>query len=171
MLRSISVLGLFVCCVLMGNRASGRLRDRKSVLEAFLRDIQRISLLIDYTVMPLQNIVEKFSDSELSPFWIAFGKELLVVHNAEQAWNNAMGEVLKEQSLLSFLMKEELVVLSDFAKVLGKTDKHTQLLNISLLQKRLEVILADAQQQYQRKGRLYRSMGILCGAAISLLVI
>jgi len=171
MLRGICILSLFIGCALAGDRASGRLKKRKLLLEAFLRDIRRISMLIKYTVQPLPVICDRLSDSELFVFWQQFKEQIRLGSSSEIAWNHAMQTSYDALSSLMLLKQEERSVMADFSKELGRTDTEAQLNNINMCLQLLEEIQISVQQEYQKKGRLFRSMGVLVGIAVTILVI
>ena len=67
------------------------------------------------------------------------------------------------------LQKEELELLRDTGKILGSTDSESQVNALSLQQKKLALILEEAMAKQQTQGKLFRSMGVLCGFLLIIL--
>ena len=69
------------------------------------------------------------------------------------------------------LRREERQLLLEFAGTLGGTDLKTQRAGAALLTSRLEELAETAQRENSVKGRVYRTMGMLCGAAVAILML
>ena len=55
--------------------------------------------------------------------------------------------------------------------ILGTTDAEGQLRGIDDIRTRVEQLYKKRQGEYDRKGKLYRSVGVLSGAAIGIMII
>lgn len=67
------------------------------------------------------------------------------------------------------LQKDELELLRETGKILGSADSESQINALSLQQKKLERILEESLQKQQTQGKLFRSMGVLCGFLLIIL--
>lgn len=84
----------------------------------------------------------------------------------QQNWNNAV----KAQPPSS-LKANDLEILADIGKNLGTSDMEGQLSMLSLQRAELENIISVAETDCERKSKLYRSLGVLAGAFISVMLI
>lgn len=67
--------------------------------------------------------------------------------------------------------EEEKRALVEFGNFLGSTDISGQLSGIALQSELMHGIYERRQADYQKKGRLYRSLGILAGLTVGIIVI
>ena len=67
------------------------------------------------------------------------------------------------------LQNEELELLRDTGKILGSADSESQVNALCLQQKKLALILEEAMAKQQTQGKLFRSMGVLCGFLLVIL--
>lgn len=72
---------------------------------------------------------------------------------------------------LSCFDNEELDIMLSLGNILGTTDTEGQLRGIDDIRKRVEQLYQNRQGEYDRKGKLYRSIGVLSGAAIGIMII
>lgn len=84
--------------------------------------------------------------------------------NFRAEWQNAV----ENDTALS---AEEKGVLRDFGIQLGTTDIQGQVSNIEFLICRIHSLYEERAAEYARKGKLYRSLGVLAGAALGIIII
>lgn len=93
-------------------------------------------------------------------------RELLLEGNPmEQAWRTALSEDEKA------LGKEEAQLLAGLADVLGRTDLESQLDALTGARELLAVRRTSLREHTEKRGSLYRTMGVLCGAAFVILLV
>lgn len=69
------------------------------------------------------------------------------------------------------LEESDWAVISEFGEMIGKSDIHNQESVLELARESLGVLEQEARETVKTKGKLYRSMGVLSGAAIVILLI
>ena len=84
-----------------------------------------------------------------------------------EAWENACGRL----SALPCSGREETALLRELGASLGKSDAQGQLALIELYRERLAQCEKQASQELLQKGRLYRSLGVLCGLGAAVMVL
>ena len=67
--------------------------------------------------------------------------------------------------------KDELDIMLSLGNMLGTTDTEGQLQGISDIRTRVEGLYSRRQNEYDKKGKLYRSIGLLTGAALGIMII
>lgn len=86
---------------------------------------------------------------------------------APAAWEKAVRECIR----LTSLNKEDEEILSAFGKSLGNTDLEGQIKNIRLTLSQLKVQEEKAEEYRNRNERMYKSLGLLGGATIVILLL
>lgn len=69
------------------------------------------------------------------------------------------------------LKKDDLTILADIGRNLGTSDIEGQLSTLNLQQNELKKLISSAEADCERKTKLYRSLGVLVGAFISVMLI
>lgn len=70
-----------------------------------------------------------------------------------------------------FLKNEDIDALLTFSKALGKTNRDEQKKNFTVLLSELEELTVDAKIQKQKNEKLYRTLGLLIGLTITIILI
>ncbi|MDL2258532.1 stage III sporulation protein AB [Eubacteriales bacterium OttesenSCG-928-K08] len=170
MFRLLAILGIVAGSVYMGIHASLKLKHRREIILALENDIMQLSIGMDFLAKPLAELTLRFCSPATEIFWAAFRDELKLEGDVPKAWQNAMNTAKKQDAGFAALKKEELKILEEYAQSLGASDRTAQLKNATMAQKRLDAVGGEAKEEYDRKGRLYLSMGVLCGIAIAILL-
>ncbi len=85
--------------------------------------------------------------------------------SAEDAWKYAI-----DNSNTS-LKKDDLMALSNLGKLLGKTNVEGQISEIELLEKSIDEQIILAEEEKRKNEKLYRSLGIIIGLTIVIILI
>ena len=85
----------------------------------------------------------------------------------EQIWKGGLDRLSEEGSL----KREELDVMDDFGLGLGGSDREEQLKNLHLAQEHLRIIEASAESDRNKYERMYKTLGVLAGAALAIVFI
>lgn len=160
---SVAVLG-GIC----GLFFSMRLKEREKILSAVLLLIKEISVKIRYTN---SEMVEIFAASSQNPEY----KELCFVRcyypdNNDKNYNFHLlwQEGVKRQPYINQRDKELLMGLGEN---LGQTDTEGQLSFLELYFDLMKNQLEQAKKEYTDKGKMYRSVGLLCGLAVGIMIL
>ncbi|HWR23041.1 MAG TPA: stage III sporulation protein AB [Feifaniaceae bacterium] len=170
MLHVLAMMSVFAGCAFIGVRASSALRLRKDTLRAMADALHRLSMWMDYTAQPLRALARKAKTEETAAFFDAFAKYLKTDEDVPSAWKRAMEDARSNDAGFASLHEAELNILEEYAGTLGGSDRETQAKNAALAQRRLEAVLKEAEEIYASKGRMYRSVGILSGIAVAILL-
>lgn len=85
---------------------------------------------------------------------------------ADSAWERAVEENYTKLSLNS----EDKTILLTFGKMLGNSDLEGQLNNIKLISSQLKVQETKAEEMKKKNEKMYRSLGVLSGLAIAIIL-
>ncbi len=170
MLRALAMISVFLGCAYWGIRASSLLRLRRDTLSAMKSSINQLSLRMDYTAQPLALLANQTKTPETEVFWTLFAQRLEAGDDVPTAWSKAMEHSRENDAGFATLKENELRVFEEYAQGLGSSNSTLQIKNAAWLQQRLDSIMNEAHEAYSRKGRLFRSLGILTGVAAALLL-
>ncbi len=158
------VLVLFGTAV--GVYFSYRLKERERIMSAAELLIKELEVRIRYTNSEIVKILAEAANNEAYEklAFIACFKSADEIENFHGIWNDGV----KGQPFITPHDKELLTALGDR---LGETDCGGQL---SFLEMTGEMIRAQREQaaaDYSGKGKMYKSVGVLCGLAVGIMVL
>ena len=87
--------------------------------------------------------------------------------NVREAWEHACDRLL----MLPQTGREEVSLLRELGRSLGKADVAGELSLLGLYGQRIDALRQAADEDYVRKGRVFRSVGMLCGLAAAIMII
>jgi stage III sporulation protein AB len=139
------------------------LRELQSLLQMFENEISYLSNLLIESF----NRIYEGSNSETAILFkeAAINLEINGV-TADAAWEKAVEENYAKLSL----NKEDKIILLTFGKMLGNSDLEGQLKNIMLMSSQLHLQQLKAEEMKQKNEKMYRSLGVLSGLAIAIIL-
>lgn len=142
-----------------------QLRELQSMLQIFEN---QISFLSDVLIEAFGRICSSCS-SQTGIFFSDTAERLMYGKNlsAAQAWEEAVRENIKKTSL----NKEDEEILVSFGKLLGSSDLEGQIKNIRLTLSQLKLQEQKAEESRTKNEGMYRSLGILGGIAVVIVLI
>jgi len=170
MIRFLLALLLFGICCFVGFAKAKSLKRRLDVVEGFLLDIKQLSILMQYKRTPIASLVKELEGSALRPFWKAFLDRLTRGGPIADAWKAALDHMRESNSDFFYLADEEARVLGDFGDSLGTSDFTAQKANIEMALARLTAQAETLKREVSQKGKIYRSLGMLGGLAVAIVV-
>ena len=171
MQKILAILIVFALCTAMGMKSAARLQSRAKLLSALVLSVRRFMMAMEYEKKPLYRIAQNRAYGQVQALWDAFGAGLAAGKAPADAFAQAMAQADEGVRGFLSLRREERQLLLEFAGTLGGTDLKTQRAGAALLTSRLEELAETAQHENSVKGRVYRTMGRLCGAAVAILML
>ncbi|MGI6083841.1 MAG: hypothetical protein ACOYIF_00190 [Acetivibrionales bacterium] len=145
-----------------------RLRALSKLIEILLNLRNQICGLGIPLFMAFENIGKERSGGVWSEVFIECGKIMKEQYmDAGEAWRMAI-ESKGERIPLN---ESDWQMLSDFGEMLGKSDRQNQESVLDLEKENLEILEKKAQEALNTEGKLYRNLGVLCGAAAVILLL
>lgn len=161
----ILIFGLFtVCGALTGCYFSSRLTKRCDTLQSMLNMISQMQIFIRYNRYRLSEILKRV-EREHCDF---VTDRLVKTADSGQALDD---EWHKCVSSLECIADNDAEVLNTLGEGIGKSDTDGQLAILELAEKRLNTCLEQAESERLSKGRLFRTLGILLGAAVGIVAL
>ncbi len=159
---------IIACGTGTGFLQSDRLDRRVKFLQQYISFINDINIKIHYSMEPIEKIIKECNNSKtLSAFISSIMKQMQKGQTFAKAWENSL-MVLKNENALK---QQDLNLIEKFGLGLGTSDINGQeahcKLSLSLANEQLKI----AREEKQKKGKLYRTLGISCGICVALLMI
>lgn len=166
-LKLIGIMLLICATGYTGMSMSTSLKERIKRLELIRKMLDEIATLIRYRALTVTEIINELVSNS------SYG-ELIFLHKAKLeiapeipfhcAWENAVkkdGKLLNEE-------KSQLISLGNF---LGSSDIEGQISALTIYKDKFNMLIEKASENYASKGKLYRSLGVLSGVFVSILLI
>lgn len=116
-----------------------------------------------YTVMEITEHIYNNSNYKKLDFIAEIIEMSQTRYDMHEMWREA---VIKSD----ILHGDEKDIMVSMGNILGTSDTDGQISAIELHKKRLERVLENAVREYEQKGRMYRSMGVLAGAMAGIML-
>lgn len=159
---------IVICCFTAGIKASDRLKKYCESCNLIEEILNRISIMIKYGSVNIYGIISELKKSE-SLSGMDFIKNLPddFENNSESfsdVWNRAVNS---DKSIGD----EEKSFLISFGEKFGSADISGELSGIEMLSENIRITAEKRRQEYEKKGRLYRSVGLLAGIMTGILIL
>lgn len=159
-LGSCSYIGL-----LISKKYSNRvkeLKEMKSALNIFITKIK-------YTYEPIPKIFEEISNKtidkkNISNIFKNASKDMQK-YEAGEAWNRSL------EKTNTNMKKEDIEVLKGLSKLLGRVDLEGQVREVELVDNFLNTQIEEAEKERQKNERMYKTLGVSIGVAITVILI
>lgn len=168
MLKVMGCILIIFSASLAGFYFSGRLNQRKNFLKAFISFLKSLEIQLRYSGEDIFQLIPKCSDSEiLKPFFINLTAEKVKDISFSELWRKAVNSSAKSCNL----KKSDCQALIDFGGSLGTTDTSGELSHIKLYEEVFSKALENAQEDLDKKSKLYKAMGFFLGTSIALMIV
>lgn len=145
---------------------SFRLKETEKTMSSVLLLIKELTVQIRYTNSEIGDILSRAAESEefKNLYFVCECSKLDGKGNFHLLWR----EGVKKQP---FLTSKDRELLNSLGDSLGQTDTEGQLSFLEMYEEMIKKSLEQAARDYTNKGRMYRSVGLLCGLAIGIMVL
>ena len=166
-LKYIIMALVFFISILIGNIISKRYILRVKELQDFQNALNIIESKIKFTYEPLPEIflqISKLLSDNISKIF-CLASSYMKESCAEEAWNKAI------EKSSTYLKKEDFESIKSFGKMIGKTDKEGQVSHLELIKTFIEVQIKKAKDEEEKNAKLYKTLGVVCGLALVIILI
>ena len=167
MLKAVCLLGIILLTSLGGMYFSAALKNRVIALKRMNYMLEEIYIMLKYRSATVYEIAEALSrDQRFAEF--GFLQELAFSSEStfQQSWCEAV-----ENHIPNGINKSDSELLMNIGRQLGTSELEGQISGVKLWQAELDSALAAAQEEYSRKAKLYRSLGVLTGVFIAIMLV
>lgn len=172
-MRLVLCIVLFGCSAALGWLSSDRLRQRCKAIETLQSMLDALSIRLRYYQEPMTLAIEHTMQGLTGPIkdWLeGITKQMKSGCTALEALERAEKQTGQSSVFLECLGKEEKNVLKELFERMG-SHREDQEAAFALCKQRMEQQRCCAWEEFQRKGKLYRMVGVLVGAAWVILFI
>lgn len=165
LIKSINLIFIFITSAYIGIIKSKTYEIRVVELNKFRNALVMFKTKIEFTYEPIKNIFEEISkiiyldEKNIFKFTIESDEEI------NEAWSNSADR------LSNVFNKEDIDVIKMLGKLLGKTDIEGQVSEILLTQNLIERQIEKAENEKTKNSKLYKTMGIICGLGICIILV
>lgn len=164
----IKFLNLFLICLIcffMGNLKAKSYENRVIELTKFQNSLLMLKNKIEFTYEPINIIFNDISKIIYENNKNIFSETLNNDNEIYIAWSESL-ELINNN-----FNAEDKEIVNMFGKLLGKTDIKGQISQIELTQKLIERQIEKAEDDKNKNSKLYKTMGIVCGMTICIILI
>lgn len=168
-MKSFFIILIMVICVLLGGYFSERLKQKCRFLKNIAYMLEELQLMIEYESAEVNDIIHRFlKNNRLSElgFIKDIADEMKNICDLGIVWEKAV-----EKQQYGFLDDDEKELIKDIGRKLGKSDISGQLNAIRYEKAEIEKMIRSAEEETCNKSKLYRSLGVLGGAFIIIMLI
>ena len=162
-MRVVLAAAAFLLCATAGIRKSLLLRKRRELLEQLSAMLCGFAIEIRCTAPTLDELCER----AVGEFADMVRKKRETAADIRSAWESACLEL----AALPCCKNEEAELMKELGLSLGKSDAAGQLALIELYRERLSCFEKSAAEELSQKGKLFRSLGVLCGIGVAIVII
>ena len=158
---------IFLSCSLIGMLISKKYSNRVNELKEFKNALNIFKTKIRYTFEPIPEIFKEISETSSSNISSVFklAADKMSICSAGEAWDIALK--LDELNI----NEEDIGVLSNLGKLLGKTDLDGQLSQIELTSEFLDKQIMKAETKKEKNEKMYNALGMIIGIAIVIILL
>ena len=168
MLKTMGLVLIVTCCSGLGALMAANLRRRMAALKTTQLFLHLLSERLSYTLCPVQELFRELANEPLLEGldYIADCSEKL---GERMPFPEAFRESVQESRLPLDARDREL--LFSLCPIIGASSAENQLQGLALVRANLSGQTERAQEQVGRRAQLYRSLGVLSGTALAILLL
>lgn len=158
---------IFLTCSMIGVLKSKKYVYRVNELREFKNALNIFKSKVNFTYEPIPEIFEQISKNSTPNIGGVFKKASYNMNfkSAGEAWNTAI-----ETDILN-INTEDRNILKDLGKLLGKTDLKGQVNQIDLTSSFLDDQIKKAEIEREKNEKMYRTLGMILGLGIVIILI
>lgn len=166
-IKYISIILLLISSNYIGVLIAKKYQNRVRELKEMKTSLAIFATKIKLTYEPIPQIFKELGNKEKSNISSLFNRasKYMEEESAGEAWKRA----LKEES--TNFKKEDIEVLNGLSNLLGKVDLEGQITEIELVDNFLDTQIEKAEKESSKNVKMYKTLGITIGLAITIILI
>lgn len=149
----------------LGMYQSFKLKRREDFLSEILQLLEEMSVQMKYRMLPVEQLIEEMSGGRF--IFIDKVYEILKSKN-NYDWRFAWEKAVVETSEIN---GEDCELLISVGKQLGNSDINGQLALLELNKSLFRARFSEAVAENNKKGKMYRSVGLLAGLGVAIIIL
>ena len=166
LIKYISLLNIILICSFLGFYKSKKYENRVLELKKILNSLSMFKSKIEFTYEPICDIFNSISKIiyEEKENIFKLTTENIKKYDILNSWYIAIEECKNDLNI------EDKEIIKMLGKLMGKTDKNGQINEINLTSKLLENQIEKAEEEKLKNTKLYKTLGIVFGLGISIVL-
>ncbi|GAA0296337.1 stage III sporulation protein AB [Gracilibacillus halotolerans] len=170
-MKVIAILMIIAACSVVGFEISNGFARRTKNLRLWKDALRILEAEIVYSQTPIIQVFQKLSKQLPKPMKELFAQLAKEVADERGDLYEIWSEKLEDFSKISHLKTEDVEILKQFGRTLGKYDILQHEKQIQLTLTHLDRKAAEANEQNAKFGKMSRALGVLSGIFIALLLL
>lgn len=170
MLKLLGALLLIGAGTGFGLLKARRLADRPAQIRRLVRMLNQLETEIAFGYTPLPEALARIGRHGADPLAALFREAAGRLKEGERAVADAWGQAVENAWGRTAMKRGEKEVLLTLGHTLGATDRDDQARHLRLAVKQLETLEPDAAEEQRKYEKMWKSLGILGGALIAVLL-
>ncbi len=171
MIKLLGAILIIGASTLYGFYRASLFAERPRQIRGLIHVLNRLSTEIGYGSTPLPDALAKLSSQTRKPLnqWLASIAEKLqpgMSLTVKEAWQASLEEIWSRTAM----KRSEKEALLELGQSLGVSDREDQMKHLQLAVRQLQHEEAEARDEQLKYEKLCRSLGVLCGALIVILI-
>lgn len=170
MVKMVGSILIIVALTLVGKKASDKVRKKVKIINLFINMLQHMKDEMSYKFTPMREIFNNllYIDPEI--------KELSILQicyeelDKGMTFNDSWSKGIENSECVTLLDGGELSIIKKIGKWLGSSNINNQLSNIDLSVEYLKERLQLAKIQEEKYSKMYKTLGLLSGVAVAILL-
>lgn len=166
-IKIILLVLLFCSSTTIGLLIASKYNNRVKQLKEIKKGLNILETKIKFTAEPLPEVFHELGQSMEGIVGAIFqmASNKMNIQNATQSWEEAL------QENKTSLLKEDIDLLKGMGKLLGKTDLEGQISEIELTKTFLDTQIKRAEKECEKNEKLYKTLGLVGGTALVIILI
>ena len=168
-IKSLFLIAIFGLAVYVGNSQASKYINRLKELISIKSALNIFENKIKFTQSPLEeifkNIAENCSEKNIKNIFEQLVIDINKNINLHKSWQDTINS--KETNLNN----EDKKILVDMGKILGSTDVDGQVSNIKITSSFIDRQIEKAEQEKEKNVKMFRTLGIVSGLTIIIILI
>lgn len=170
MYKVIAIVISIACCSLCGFQNAGRLEKRCRLLKNLRDSVRRLSDMLVLTQKPIVPLIRGSGELPAGELFEAYAGFIEEGRDANKAWAETR-RWMKENEEYCGLDEQHTKAVGDFLMAFSLLEGTQLRTATEQACARLSELCVQAQTESEKKGKVYRTMGVLVGAAVAILLI
>ncbi|MGN1270230.1 MAG: hypothetical protein ACI4UU_05135 [Clostridia bacterium] len=167
------IFKLFILSMIIGASSaigilfSKKYANREKELKEMKNSLNIFATKIKFTYEPIPNVFMEISNKIGGNVGNIFARAANRMQeiSAGEAWVQALEETKYN------LNKEDISVIKNLGRMLGQTDLEGQISEIEVVNEFLNSQLENAKEERRKNEKMYRTLGLVCGLTIAIILI
>lgn len=165
--KIILLISIVITSTILGILFSKKYSNREKELKEMKSALNMFATKIKFTYEPIPNVFLEIANKIQGNVGQIFARasNRMKEESAGDAWENAFIDVPNN------LSKEDVTILANLGRLLGQTDIEGQISEIEVVTQFLDTQLENAKQEKIKNEKMYRTLGIVGGLTIAIILI